>query len=541
MLEVRKVTFTYPQARRPALVDVSFKVAAGEFVLLAGPSGSGKSTLLRCLNGLAPHFTGGVVAGQVCVAGLDAFQLGPHRLSRHVGFVFQDPEAQGVLTRVEPEIAFGLENAGLSSATMERRVTEILTALDLLPLRDRRLSQLSGGERQRVALAGALALQPWLLVLDEPTSQLDPIAAESLLTQLTRLNRELGLTIILAEHRLERVLPSVQRVLYLDEGRLIVDAPTAEALTSLPYTPPVTQLGRRWGWRPLPLTPEEAHPFLPELPPPSPLEPLPLPTGAPLLAVQAVEHAFADQPTLHGVSLCVYPGEIVALLGHNGAGKTTLLRLIVGLLKPRQGRITLSGRDIAGRTVADICREVAYLPQNPDDLLFAESVAEELTTTLRYHGLAEETTTVSAWLAELGLTDKADAYPRDLSVGERQRVALGAVMVTTPRLILLDEPTRGLDAARKQALQTLWQGWRAAGRGILLVTHDVELAAQVADRVVILEAGAVAADGPAKAVLSTSPLFAPQIARLWPGRGWLTVEQAWTALAPIIDSSAADG
>lgn len=540
MLELRRVTFTYPQATRPALTDISFTVQAGEFVLLAGPSGSGKSTLLRCLNGLAPHFTGGVVSGQVCVAGLDAFKLGPQHLSRQVGFVFQDPEAQGVLSRVEPEIAFGLENAGLSPATMERRVSEVLAALDLLSLRGRRLGQLSGGERQRVALAGALALQPWLLVLDEPTSQLDPLAAEALLAQLARLNRELGLTILLAEHRLERVLPAVDRVLYLEAGRLALDAATAEALIHLPYVPPVTELGRRWGWRPLPLTPEEARPFAPELPPPAPLPPPAAPTAAPLLDVQAVEHAFPDRPTLRGASLRVYPGEIVALMGHNGAGKTTLLRLIVGLLKPNQGHIAVAGRDVAGRAVADICRDVAYLPQNPDDLLFAESVAEELTTTLRYHGLEENGTAATDLLVELGLAELAQAYPRDLSVGERQRVALGAVMVTGPQLILLDEPTRGLDAARKQRLQALWQRWRAAGRGILLVTHDVELAAQTADRVVILEAGVVAATGQANTVLSTSALFAPQIARLFPGRGWLTVEQAWEALAPHIDSSILD-
>ena len=528
LLQFRRVSFTYPQAASPALTHVSFQVAAGEFVLLAGPSGSGKSTLLRCINGLVPHFTGGALSGQVCVAGLDACQAGPQRLSRQVGFVFQDPEAQGVLSRVEAEVAFGLENAGLSPDTMRRRVAATLAALDLTALRERRLSQLSGGERQRVALAGALALQPLILVLDEPTSQLDPISAESLLSTLVHLNTHFGLTIVLAEHRLERVLPYVDRCLYLEAGRLVLDAPARAALEQLPHVPPVTELGRRLGWRPLPLTVAEAQGRL-QLPASPAAAPRPAADGPPLVDVCQVYHAYPGRPTLKGVSLQVRPGEIVALLGHNGAGKTTLLRLIVGLLQPSQGAVLVGGRNTAGRAVADICRQVAYLPQNPDDLLFAETVSEELATTLRYHALEARPAEVAALLAELGLARYAQTYPRDLSVGERQRAALGAVLVTQPPLVLLDEPTRGLDTERKQALLALWRRWAASGRGILLVTHDVELAAQAADRAVILQAGEVVAAGDSAEILSASLEFAPQIARLFPGRGWLTVADVLAA------------
>ena len=543
MIHFERVSYTYPNAARPALTDVSLAIADGEFVLLAGPSGAGKSTLLRCINGLVPHFSGGRLAGRLSVAGLDPVAAGPGALSRSVGFVFQDPEAQFVVDRVEAEVAFALENAALPPAEMRVRVEEALDLLDLAPLRARPLETLSGGEKQRVAIAAALAFRPYILVLDEPTSQLDPQSAEDVLRALVRLNEDLGLTVVLSEHRLERVLRYCDRMIFLSpDGRLAGPCPDGgprEVLKHVDLTPPLVTVAKALKWRPLPLTVKDGRRFAAR-------EVIDEGRGArsetgravveaPLLQVAEVHFAYDQQPALNGVSLQVRPGELVALMGRNGSGKSTLFNCIVGLLRPARGQIAVEGRSVIGRETADICRRVAYLPQNPDALLFADTVRDELLVTLKNHGLTAAKSPVppDGLLATLGLAEAADAYPRDLSVGQRQRVALGAVTVTGPRLLLLDEPTRGLDYAAKRELVALLRTWQATGAGVLLSTHDVELAAQAADRVVILSQGEVIAEGEPAAVLGASPLFAPQVARLFPDSGWLTAEDALQGLKPI--------
>ena len=530
MIAVRHLSYTYPQRTTPALHDVTWDVADGEFVLVAGASGSGKSTLLRCLNGLVPHFSGGVLAGGVTVGGIDAVAAGPRVLSRYVGFVAQDPEAQAVLDRVEGEIAFALENAAVPPVEMRLRVEEVLDLLDLTPLRDRPLHTLSGGERQRLAIAAALALRPRVLALDEPTSQLDPQSAEDVLRALVRLNEDLGLTIVLAEHRLERIARYADRLTYLAAGRVVHDGPVREVLPRLPAAPPVVQLAGALGWRPMPLTVKEARPFAATLTATAVPPAAELPGGAPLLHVAGLRFSYNGHATLKDVNLSVAPGEAVALVGRNGAGKSTLLKCIVGLLRGQAGEVRVGGRPTRGRDVADICREVVHMPQTPDELPFADTVADEGRATLRKHGLPEPPATIAASLSRLGLGDVAAIYPRDLSVGQRQRVALAAVTATQPRLLLFDEPTRGLDRAAKDALLALWRDWLANGAALLLVTHDVEMAAAIAQRTIVLSQGEIIAAGPTRDVLTATPHFAPQMARLFPGRGWLTVADVLAAL-----------
>jgi energy-coupling factor transport system ATP-binding protein len=534
MIAMRGLSYTYPGAVEAALKGINLEIGGGEFVLMTGRSGSGKSTLLRCLNGLTPHFSGGVVTGSVVVAGHDVLREGPRTLSRLVGFVFQSPENQAVLDRVEAEIAFGLEQAGVERAEMRQRVEESLSLLELDELRQRPLETLSGGQRQRVAIAAALALRPRILALDEPTSQLDPQSAEEVLQALVRLNDELGLTVVLAEQRLERVVRHADRLLWLERGQIVADGPTRENVGKLAQKPPVVRLGARLGWRPLPLTVKEgralASAALATLTArPRQAEKEGRPVGQrPVVEALKLQFSYGRTPALRGVTLRAYRGECGAVLGRNGSGKSTLLRCLVGLLRPEAGEIRLNGRPIAGRRVADVCREVAYLPQNPDDLLFADNVAQELAITLANHGLKGDGLRLSpeSLLEELELSEVAGAYPRDLSTGQRQRVALAAIMVTTPAVLLLDEPTRGLDYQAKEELVRLWRKWKAAGMGLVLVSHDVELVAQIADRVVILSKGEVVVEGPTAEVLADSPLFAPQMARLFPGMGWLTVEDA---------------
>lgn len=475
MIEITNLSFTYPERDMPALREVSLHVNAGEFVLLAGESGCGKSTLMRCLNGLIPHLSGGIIQGQVRVNGLDTLSMGPQQMSQHVGFVFQSPEAQAVLDRVEPEIAFGLESSpefqkkgkenkedeARIQQMMQARVAEVMALLNLTHLRERPLRTLSGGERQKVALASALVLQPSLLVLDEPTSQLDPEAAADLMDTLITLNQKHGYTIILAEHRLERVWSAMTRVVYLENGRLTLDTSPSEAVEHLPYSPIEINTDIEISESPI--------------------------IENPILDVKNVSFAYDDKSVLQDANLSVGAGELVALMGENGAGKSTLLRCVIGLLRADKGDVKINGRSIHNRSIANICQEAAYLPQNPDDLLFADSVAEEFAITLQNHSLPPDSPVANKLLTQLGLADMADMYPRDLSVGQRQRVALGAVTVTEPTLILLDEPTRGLDFRAKEALADIWQGWLAQGKGILLVTHDAALVAQVADRVIYLK------------------------------------------------------
>jgi len=551
MIHFDHLSYTYPGATGPALQDISLNLPDGELILLIGASGSGKSTLLRCLNGLVPHFSGGALRGNVRVEGLDPVAATPRVLSRHVGFVFQDPEAQFVTDRVEDEIAFALENAAMPPQEMRVRVEETLDLLDLTPLRDRPLKTLSGGERQRVAIAAALALRPSILVLDEPTSQLDPKSAEDVLNSLVRLNHDLGLTVILAEHRLERVLPFVDSVIYLPEdGSAPIYADPRTVMQSIELGPPLVQVGKALAWQPLPLTIKEGLRFsrgwLAEHRPAAGVQHRRAGNAAAVPFVEAcgVQVRYGRQEVLRGVDLALHPGEIVVLMGRNGAGKTTLLRSLVGLVRPNAGTIHVDGADTAGRDVADICRQVGYLPQDPNTLLFAESVREELLVTLRNHGVEigdwrieigdseapNLQSPISNLLDRLGLADKADAYPRDLSVGERQRVALAAVTVTRPGALLLDEPTRGLDYGAKRALEQLLAEWRNGGMAILVVTHDVELAAAIADRVVLMSQGEIIAEGAPVEVLGASPLFAPQIAKLFPETGWLTVDDVMEAI-----------
>jgi energy-coupling factor transport system ATP-binding protein len=519
-----RVSFRYPERDEAVLDGVDWEVPDGSYVVVAGPSGSGKSTLLRCLNGLVPHFSGGRFGGSVSVRGLDTRVDGPRALSRTVGFVFQDPESQLITNRVEDDLAFGMEQLGLAPLTMRKRVEDVLDLLGIAALRHRDPATLSGGERQRVAVAAALAIQPRILVLDEPTSQLDPWGAEDVLTALTHLNEDLGLTVVLAEHRLERVIGHADRLRVMTRSETFEGAPRDILAGCDPaLTPPLVRLGRALGWSPLPLTIKEGRAFAttdpcqPRSPDPDPSPP----TAPPVVELRGVSAAFGKRTVLSGVDLDVRPGELVALMGRNGSGKTTLLRSIIGFHRPTTGRIVAAGRDAARGDPADLAADVGYLPQRPASLLFRDTVREELAFTLKHHrapGLDPD-----LLLADLELDHLAARHPRDLSAGEQERVALAAILVAAPRVLLLDEPTRGMDYFRKQTLAALLRRLRERGTAILVATHDVELVAGLATRVVLLGDGDIVADGTPRAVLSGSLTFATQINKLY-GDGFLTVE-----------------
>jgi energy-coupling factor transport system ATP-binding protein len=520
MIEVSGLTFAYPHASQPILDDVTLSIQEGEAVLVVGPSGGGKSTFLRCLNGLVPHFHGGRFAGRVAVAGLDTLSHQPRDLALVAGMVFQDPESQFVADVVEDELAFGMENMGLPRLTMRKRVEEVLDVLAIAHLRRRRLDTLSGGELQRVAIGSVLTMQPRILILDEPTSQLDPQAAEEVLTTVQRLNADLGLTIVIAEHRLERVVQHVDRVLYLPGDGSVASYPVREAMARLPLAPPVARIGRALGWEPLPLSVREGKRFAKDAPHPAAPVDAPLSSGPALVQVEGLCLSYGDGDVLRDVSLTARAGEVLALMGRNGAGKTSLLRALVGLVTPRNGSLCVLDCDVRETATEDLCRRVAFVPQDSASILFHDSVESEIGDTLRgtgRHGSVDEA------LVEWRLEPLRRKHPRDLSAGERQRAALAAMLAGSPPVVLLDEPTRGMDYETKELLIANLRRRCDEGCAVVLASHDVELVASCAQRVVLLAEGRVVADGPAREVLTESVTFSTQVNKLFGGR-YLTVE-----------------
>ncbi|WP_330349929.1 ABC transporter ATP-binding protein [Streptomyces sp. NBC_00582] len=559
MIRFENVSVTYDGAPHPVLRDVDLTVPEGELVLLAGPSGVGKSTLLGTVCGLVPHFTGGTLHGRVTVAGRDTRTHKPRELADVVGTVGQDPLSHFVTDTVEEELAYGMESLGLPPDVMRRRVEETLDLLGLAALRDRPLTALSGGQQQRVAIGSVLTPHPRVLVLDEPTSALDPAAAEEVLAVLLRLVHDLGTTVLLAEHRLERVLQYADRVVLLPAPGAAPRLGTpAEIMAVSPVYPPVVDLGRLAGWSPLPLTVRDARrraaalrarldgshprvhgvpaaPHLVQAPPPprrlfrrTPPPPA-TPVAAPPVEARALSVRRDRIQALRSVDLTVAPGETVALMGRNGAGKSTLLAAFAGLVEPSAGTVRVGGAIPRRTPPRELVRRVGLVPQEPRDLLYADTVAAECAAADRDAGAVPGTCRDLVGELLPGIGD--GTHPRDLSEGQRLTLALAVVLTGRPPLLLLDEPTRGLDYAAKARLVTVVRGLAAAGHAIVLATHDVELAAELAHRVVLLAEGEVIADGATAEVVVSSPSFAPQVSKILAPRPWLTVTQVREALA----------
>ncbi len=537
MIEFMGVNYRYPGSHQDALANISLTIDEGQFVLLAGPSGGGKSTLLRTMNGLVPHLSGGKFGGRVLVNGHDTTVYGPRVLSRVTGFVFQDPDAQAVAATVEDEIAFSMEQMGVPRTTMRLRVEEMLDLLGLAHLRTREVTTLSGGERQRVAVAGAMALQPRILVLDEPTSQLDPWGADDLIAALQRLNEDLGLTIVVAEHRLDRLLPAADRLMWLENGAIRLDGRPCDVAAELPGTslPPAIALADSLGKRPLPLTIKDARLVLRDWSPPG-IPPVEAPSNTrTVIELSAVSFSKGRSQILNQIDFAAGAGEVVALMGRNGSGKTTLLRTIFGFVKPTSGAVRVLDLNMATTSAAELGKLAAYLPQRSSSVLFNETIRAEIDFTCQHRGSDARRNSL---IEILGLAELLDKDPRDLSEGQRLRAALAAILVGDPKLVLLDEPTRGLDGEQRARLVDLIRLMRDDGACVVLSTHDVELAAMVADRVVLLGHGQVVADGSPREVLTGSLAFSTQINRLF-GPGYLTLaDVGLPATLAIADTAA---
>ena len=529
MIRFSKVSLLYPQSATTVIDDLSFEIEEGELVLVMGHTGSGKSSLLRLINGLVPHHTGGILAGEITVDGISTRTVRPGALAGIVGIVGQNPINGFVADTVEEELAFGMESLGFDNDLMRKRVEEALDQVGLAPLRNRNIATLSGGEQQRVAIAAALVMHPKVLILDEPTSALDPIAAEEVLSLLQRLVHDLSVTVIIAEHRLERVIGYVDRILLIEgDGESSLGLPH-EILGRTNLVPPLVKLSRSLNLGEIGTNTREVRRattgLRQELPDYTRKEAEP---GPVVLSLSNLSHSYDAEEALSEVALNLRAGEITALMGRNGAGKTTLIKSITGLLVPKLGEVKFNGVAIREIDSQERARRIGYIPQEPGDILYLTSVRQECDRSDKDKNLAPGQTL--GYLQDLLPTISVDAHPRDLSEGERLTLVLAIVLVSKPELIILDEPTRGLDyEAKGRLIATLRQLARAQGAAILLSTHDVELVAEVADRTIFIADGEIVADGATLQVLLASPAFAPQVSKIMSPRRWLTVSDVLAA------------
>ncbi|GAB2764865.1 ABC transporter ATP-binding protein [Amycolatopsis magusensis] len=532
MIEFSRVSITYAEATTPVLSEVDLLVEEGELCLVAGRTGSGKSTFLGAINGLVPHFTGGHLRGSVRVAGKDTSQHPPREFAELVGVVGQDPLAGFVTDTVEEELAYGMEQLAVPPEVMRKRVEETLDLLGVADLRHRPLRTLSGGQQQRVAIGSVLTAHPKVLVLDEPTSALDPTAAEEVLAAITRLVHDLGTTVVVAEHRMERVAQYADRLLYLPGDGSIRSGTPAEILADADVAPPLVELGRLAGWSPLPLSVRDARrragPLRDRLTGRTPV--LPERVAAPVkLAASKIVVRYGELVAVREVSLDLRGGQIVALMGRNGSGKSSLLWALQGSGPRHGGKVDVGGQDPKSLKPHRARKLVGLVPQTPGDLLYLDSVDAECTQA----DLESEAGAGSCRAMLDRLTPGIDGgkHPRDLSEGQRLALVLAIQLTARPEVMLLDEPTRGLDYHAKRHFGAVLAELAAEGAAIVLATHDVEFVATAADRVVVMAEGDVVADGPTAEVVVASPAFAPQVAKVLAPAEWLTVDQVAKALA----------
>jgi energy-coupling factor transporter ATP-binding protein EcfA2 len=537
MISFEQVSITYADAEAPVLRNVNLHIPEGELALVVGRTGVGKSTLLGAVNGLVPHFSGGTLAGRVMVDGRETRTHKPRELADVVGVVGQDPLAGFVTDTVEEELAYVMEQLAVAPDVMRKRVEETLDLLGIAELRDRPLFELSGGQQQRVAIGSVLTAHPRILVLDEPTSALDPTAAEEVLAAITRLVHDLGVTVILAEHRLERVVQYADRIIEVRADGSVVMGEPAAMLVSTKVAPPVVELGRLAAWDPLALSVRDARRQVGPLrdrvatvPIPEPRRSVARVPGPSALRARNVVVRYGAVVAVGGVDIELRTGEVTALMGRNGSGKSSLLWALQGSGPRQGGSVQVEGSDPKELSAAKARTLVGLVPQTPADLLYLDTVGQELEQ-------ADQESAGSPSPGSRALLDRLapgisdGSHPRDLSEGQRLALVLAVQLTAAPVVVLLDEPTRGLDYSAKRSLIDIIDLLAADGHSVVIATHDVEFVAAVADRVVVMAAGDIVADGPTAHVVAASPAFAPQIAKIFAPLEYLTIGQVKDALS----------
>ena len=531
MIKFSHVSLIYPNSTTTVLEDLNLTIEEGELVLVIGPTGSGKSSLLRLINGLVPHHTGGILAGDISVNGTSTQIAKPGAMAHLIGIVGQNPANGFVADTVEEELAFGMEVLNLPNEVMRKRVEEVLDLLSLAPLRNRSIATLSGGEQQRVAIGAALVTHPKVLVLDEPTSALDPIAAEEVLSILHRLVHDLGLTVVIAEHKLERVIQFADRIVHINGAGVANVGTPEEILLNSPIAPPIVHLAKALGLKDIGLTVREMRRMTTQF--------RDLPTqeqkiieskiGDAVITIENLNVKYGDKIALDHVSSTINEGEIVAVMGRNGAGKSSLLKAIAGVSPVQSGKIRVLGNNPADLQGKKRRQSIGFIPQEPSDLLYGQSVQIECDQADRDNELTAGATFLV--LEQLVSGISGSTHPRDLSEGQRLGLALSVVVSSNPNILILDEPTRGLDyEAKSQLTRILIQFAATFGKAVLLATHDVELVAELATRVIFVADGDIVADGSTLDVLLSSPAFAPQVAKVMSPQPWLSVKDVVSAI-----------
>ena len=550
MIEISNLNFEYFGKNFEALKDINLKIFKGEFVLLAGLSGSGKSTLIRALNGLIPNFYGGRISGTVRALNTNVFEEKPRNLAQKIGMVFQNPENQLFMNNVESELVFGLENINLSRGEIKNRLDDTIELLGLDLIRKRSISSLSGGEKQKVAIGAILAMQPEILILDEPTSELDQKSAEEILQVIQNLNKKLGITVILIEHRIDRVIEYVDRLIIMKDGQIIGDGKPKQIFlkennSNKFFIPPIIRLFLeiikhknillKYQISPneIPINIEECTLILKNL-----LEDLNVNDGnlkyyqqnegqyfqkfintTPLVEFTDVDFEFEkNNLILSNIHFKAYPGEFIAIIGDNGAGKTTFLKLFNGLLRPKKGLIKIKGKNVKDLSVAQISRDVGYIFQNPSIQFYQDTVKEELEIVLKNFKIPSEKAKklLEEYSDRLNLKSLLSIYPRFLSYGEQQRAALASMLVIQPKILLMDEPTHGMDALQKEHFFNYLDEYRKKGNLVICISHDIESLTKYPERILLFSKGKIILDDLSRNVLShpKASQFSPQITRL---------------------------
>ena len=531
MIKFSNVSLIYPNSTTTVLENLNLEIQEGELVLVIGPTGSGKSSLLRLINGLVPHHTGGILAGDVSVDGVSTQMVKPGGMAHLIGIVGQNPANSFVADVVEDELAFGMEALNLPNDVMRKRIEETLDLLSLTTLRNRTISTLSGGEQQRVAIGAALVTHPKVLVLDEPTSALDPIAAEEVLSILHRLVHDLSLTVVIAEHKLERVIQFADRIVQINGDGVAKVGTPEEILMDSPIAPPIVHLARALGlteigtsvrdMRRLTTTIREGdyqiNPAVAHA------------TTEAIIEISRLSVTYANTKVLKEIQAQIYGNEIVAVMGRNGAGKSSLLKSIAGINDQSTGSVLLHGKRSDSLKPSDRREMVGFIPQEPSDLLYSQSVGGECQQADEDNKVAAGTTLSIVKQLVPGIS--THTHPRDLSEGQRLGLALSVVLSANPKILILDEPTRGLDyQAKNELIRILINFARATGKCVLLATHDVELVAELAQRVIFIADGEIVADGSTLDVLLSSPAFAPQVSKVMSPQPWLKVSDVVAAI-----------
>ena len=516
IIKTDRVRYTYQKAGAQWILDdINLKIEQGEYILLCGASGSGKSTLCRTFNGLIPNFYGGSLKGEVCVAGLITTQHSVGTLFEHVGMVFQNPEAQLFNFTVKQEIAFGLESLGMPRAEIETQLANISELVDISDLLNRNPHEISGGEQQLVTIAAILALDPKLIVLDEPYANLDPVNVRRIRDLLKTIHRQ-GMAVLISEHRLRYTVPDVQRMVVLHQGRVVLDGPPTEVLPKDVESfglelPLAVRSGLQLGLKQLPLdvaalqSSVTSNQALPDLKP-IPLAP-PSNEAETVLKAEDISFVLNGDSIISQINLTLKQGECLAVVGANGAGKTTLLKLLNGLYRASRGRIIIKGHDTAQLKVSQLARYVGIAFQNPNNQFFKLSVRDEIIVGAQALECYDE-----KWLKELTrlfrLDPLLDRSPYRLSGGEKKRVAFAAALAAKPAILALDEPTAGQDGYFRRALGEFMTELRSRGQAVLLITHDLGFAEQHAHRWLVMSKGRMVAEGPPKQVMADNNVMA---------------------------------